>query len=349
MSAKRYWNADLFESPDDEFGPEKVQHLLRSIVAATKTEKPRLWQYRLEYGSIELLANSGSAAQMQIEDRDLMICCGSILFQIKLALKQLGCLGAVDLFPDIGDARLVARIHYNFFPKAQPQDISSLEEVEGLQKIPPSTEGTALSETVLDAFRSAVGREKAWLEFSRCESSRKQLLELAQGDMQRSVTLPTTRHFETSFGIRVGVRGGLESSSSSSDGRGNSRPAWWKMPFFKFTDRAFGSNAREPGSDSRFVTRTAELGVIKTKTDDNYGWLAAGQAMARVQLQAQVSGLQMHCSEESFRKKQLRERLRTAMGRKGFVQAIIGLEVPAIQFRMLQPRQYQSPAPRASV
>jgi hypothetical protein len=278
----------------------------------------------------------------------MMISCGSILFQVKLALKQLGCLGAVDLFPDIGDARLVARIHYNFFPRTHPQDIASLEEVEGLQKPPDSAEGTALSETVLDAFRSAAGREKAWLEFSSCESSRKQLLELAQGDMQRSVTLPTAKHFETSFGIRAGLRGELESSSGSNDGRENSRPAWWKMPFFKFTDRAFGSNARGLENNSRSVTRTAELAVLKTKTDDNYGWLAAGQAMARIQLQAQVSGLQLHCSEESFRKKLLREQLRTAMGRKGFVQAVIGLEVPAIQFRMLQPRQYPSAAPRAN-
>lgn len=351
MSAKRYWNADLFESPQAGVGPEKVHRLLESIVAASAMEKRRLWRYRLRPGHIELLADFGAAAATFIDDRELMICCGGVLYQMKLALKRLGCLGEVESFPEMGDAGQVARIHFNCSSAMDSQNMASLQDVVCVENSHHPIGKKELPETILDAFRSAAASEKAWLEFARCESTRKHLLALAQGERQMAAALATVTRSETQFGIRAGMRSEGAQFSNSEVGNWNPKSAWWKMPFLKFGGRTVVPTGSEFEAGFNPGSRTAELAVLKTKTDDNYGWLATGLALARMQLQACASGLQLHCFDESFRKRFLREQLRTAVGRKGFAQSIIGFQAPPAQiiFSMTQQGQHASASSRASL
>jgi hypothetical protein len=64
------------------------------------------------------------------------------------------------------------------------------------------------------------------------------------------------------------------------------------------------------------------LAVVKTKTDDKYGWLAAGQTMARAVLQAQAWGLPWAFFHQ-VRRREAREALRLGIGQKGFAQVIL--------------------------
>ena len=66
----------------------------------------------------------------------------------------------------------------------------------------------------------------------------------------------------------------------------------------------------------------ATLAVVKTKTDDKHGWLAAGQTLARAVLQAQALGLTW-AFLNPVRRREAREALRTGIGHKGFAQVIL--------------------------
>jgi hypothetical protein len=66
----------------------------------------------------------------------------------------------------------------------------------------------------------------------------------------------------------------------------------------------------------------ATLAVVKTKTDEKHGWLAAGQTMARTVLQAQALGLSW-AFLNPVRRRQAREALRLQVGHKGFAQVIL--------------------------
>ena len=68
----------------------------------------------------------------------------------------------------------------------------------------------------------------------------------------------------------------------------------------------------------------AALAVLKTKTDDRYGWLAAGEVLAQVQLEAARLNVSSHVFCQAFRARQTRQELRNIIGRKGFAQAIVG-------------------------
>jgi hypothetical protein len=66
----------------------------------------------------------------------------------------------------------------------------------------------------------------------------------------------------------------------------------------------------------------ATLAVVKTKTDDNHGWLEAGQTMARTVLQAQALGLSW-AFFNPVRRREARAALRMGVGHKGFAQVIL--------------------------
>jgi hypothetical protein len=66
------------------------------------------------------------------------------------------------------------------------------------------------------------------------------------------------------------------------------------------------------------------LAVVKTKTDDRFGWLAAGEIMVRARLEAQTLGVSCQVFDQAFCERRPRQELRNIIGRKGFVQAILG-------------------------
>ena len=101
--------------------------------------------------------------------------------------------------------------------------------------------------------------------------------------------------------------------------------AQWTRPLLTFIVRANEVESITVEAVGRRAEQMASLAVIKTKTDDKHGWLAAGQAMARVRLQARVSEISSQVFDQAFRSRFVREELRTSIGHKGFAQAIIGL------------------------
>jgi len=87
-------------------------------------------------------------------------------------------------------------------------------------------------------------------------------------------------------------------------------------------NRDFGFWQGADETDHPPAVFTAVLAVVKTKTDDKYGWLEAGQIMARTVLQAQASGLSW-AFFDPVRRRAAREELRRGVGRKGFAQVIL--------------------------
>ena len=64
------------------------------------------WHFRMTDTHLELLTkNSPAREEADPDRREFLIGCGSALVYLKQALKHFGCLGRVDLFPDLGDRR----------------------------------------------------------------------------------------------------------------------------------------------------------------------------------------------------------------------------------------------------
>jgi hypothetical protein len=317
MSANTIWNVAETDFPAGGTAQQKLGYALKCAAMAAVMEEWQPWQFRLIEGHIELYATDDQASEVADSDgRELMIRCGAALFHLKLALKRFGCLGRVELFPDLDQAGLVARIHCGFSQDHDAQEAALFEAMTRSRKnFAPSGEAP-VSEAILESLNCNLAGEKAWLEFSQSESSRKRLLTLAESGVRQATAGQRPKGQGSDNEIRQFElsRGALR----------NSRLAQWTRPFLTFTVRNAGSEQIAVQVGGRRADQMAVLAVVKTKTDDKHGWLAAGKAMAQARLQAQVLGVSCCVFDQAFRNRHVREELRTTIGRKGFVQSIIG-------------------------
>ncbi len=274
-----------------------------AMLATTKGNLP-LWDFRLADTHIELISLDTLATKaVCLDDHESMIACGAALLYLGLALKHFGCLGEVLLFPDLEQPKLVARVHFGFGREFDPREKVLFEAMNGSRADALRQGETPFSETMLAALSQAVAGERGWVDFIQSEMSRQRLMEISLTDDRRWMNFDgAPAHQRNLMEEGIYLR--------------------WPRRLFAFGGRNMDSRKAAGEGIRHFSSHAPTLAVVKSKTDDKHGWLAAGQTMARTILQAQALGL----SWEFFnlmRRREAREALRTGVGRKGFAQVIL--------------------------
>jgi len=160
-----------------------------------------------------------------------------------------------------------------------------------------------VSETTLMALKQAAAGERGWLDFVQSEMSRQRLSEIRLGGDSLSSEL---HHARARPAMTVAAP----------------RQSRWPLRIFAFGGRGVETKSAPPEPVIRISIPAATLAVVKTKTDDKHGWVAAGQTMARAILQARTLGLSCALFNP-MRRWEARAALRTGVGHKGFAQAIL--------------------------
>lgn len=296
MNANTDSNVSRAKFLADDSQRQKLRNAVKHVLLSAPMEEWHPWQLRVEEEHVELSFQAGRQAADE-DDRELMVRCGMALYELKLALKHVGCLGRVELFPDFDRADLVARFHCGrggYFDAHEPGQFAAMTRGVAVRETP-------LDESALAMLQAGVPGEKAWLEFCQCDASRGKLAALAQSGkvMLALEPRPQTQPYQP-------------------------RAPSWAQPLLTLIVR--------PGDPGHYATATgggradtmAALAAVKTKTDDKHGWLAAGQIIARARLEAKSLGISSQVFDRVFNHRRVREELRTAIGHKGFMQAIIG-------------------------
>src|SRR5258707_2921477 len=85
--------------------------LVATAARAPSVHNPQPWKFRVRGNAVELLADpSRKLHRIDPVGRELMISCGGALFGLRLGLRKLGYLAAVDFLPDRAQPGLVARV-----------------------------------------------------------------------------------------------------------------------------------------------------------------------------------------------------------------------------------------------
>lgn len=296
------------------------QEMSRSRTEAVSFQEGQPLQLSLCTGLVELSVNTGDGSGVRNrDDRELMIRCGAALFHLKLALQRLGRLRRVQLFPDLDRIALVARVFCDFGNDTGAQKLALLEAISSSQPESVSAGAALVSEPILARLTSAGMGDKAWLDFSRSECSRERLRAVVEPERQqsrvgRSMDKELVAQVAAAGPTRLAAPGALK----------HPRLAQWARLFLGASQRSGDSSTFAIESGARAPEQMAALAVLKTKTDDRHGWMAAGEVLASVRLEARKLDVSSQVFEQTFQKKQTREELRTIIGRKGFVQAIMG-------------------------
>lgn len=298
------WSVAEADFPSNGSPRQRLGFSLKYAALAPTESNRQPWEFRLTDTHLELLAKEDPALELIDPDgRELLIACGAALHHLKLALKHFGCLGRVELFPDLDQSGLVARIHFGFSRERDAQEKLLFEAMTARNANLAFVAETPVSEMMLTVLSRAVATERGWLDFAQSEASRQRVVEIVRADEQPGLHLNRPRPLPMNL---------------SADGPASR----WPKPLFAFGGRNVDSQSVMMAPGRSLAIPPAILGVVKTKTDDKHGWLAAGQTLARVVLQAQVLGLAW-AFFHPVRRREAREALRTGVGHKGFAQVIL--------------------------
>jgi hypothetical protein len=292
--------------------------LLHYAVMAASGHNAQPWRFRIHGDTAELLADrSRSLPVVDPQDRELAIGCGAALLNLRIAIHHFGFTERVTLLPDAADPDLLSRVE---LVGQRPAEIAEQKLFEAIparrtnrlpfEPEPVGTEATA-------AFEAAAAEEGAWLVPLLADSDRKRVAALiADGDRIQAADPALRRE------MAAWVRG---NESQSRDGLrgysfGHGRFESLIAPLYiRYAN--WGESQAE--SDRELASRAPLLAVLGSDFDSPLDWLRTGQALGRILLTAQASGLSASFFNQPVEVPSLRERLRVSIGASGFPQLCI--------------------------
>lgn len=329
MSATSNMRVSDADFPTNDTPREKLGFAVKQVMLVSPENLGHRCEFRVSDRSVELIANDGLETEtFEPEGRETMIGCGASLQYLKLTLKYHRCLGRVDLFPNLDEPALVASIHVGYSGERDAQESKLFEAMKPGRTNSYWPDQLQVTEETLDSLRHALVKERGWLEFARSQASRERLQKLANARERLQVDEVRFQD-ETPNGATVdGWESGRYISSFLHE-----RLAFWRWPLLEPKVRTSFTPTLDLQEAGESMSSAGTFAVLKTKTDDKHGWIAAGQTMARLILRARTLGLSYTFFNEELRRPRVRAELRTNIGRKGFGQAIV-------RFGDVQPQTY---------
>jgi len=85
---------------------DQVTYLIGTAARAPSVHNTQPWRFRAGDGAIDLYADPRRRLRVDKDGREMLISCGAALFGLRLAVRSLGYLPVVELFPDPPRLRL---------------------------------------------------------------------------------------------------------------------------------------------------------------------------------------------------------------------------------------------------
>jgi len=89
---------------------DQVGYLIATAARAPSVHNTQPWRFKASQDAIELYADPRRKLRVDQAGREMLMSCGAALFGLRLAVRSLGYLPVVELFPDPARLRLLARV-----------------------------------------------------------------------------------------------------------------------------------------------------------------------------------------------------------------------------------------------
>ncbi len=325
------WAIDERDFPGNAGPSQILRFALRYAILAPSGHNGQPWRFRIDQDLLHVLADRSRALPMVDPcDREMLISCAAAIHLTRIALEHFGYHPGITLLPAPGDPDLLATIRLG--PRGTP---------------PP---GRALFDAILARHSNrspyqaspVPGEQIARL----CDAA------AGQGAWLQPVTGPAAISAAAGLiadGDRIKWHDAefrRELSGRLVPNRGHRRDG---MPGYAFgipgplarvapaVVRCADLGRLRAAADRKLALATPCLAIIGTDQDDPPAWMAAGQAMAAVLLQATADGLATSFLSQAIEVDTLRPRLTTLTGRRGY---------PQLLLRVGHPSRAARPSPR---
>lgn len=306
----------------------KLEFALGYAVLAPSGHNTQPWRFRLHDGALDLLADrSRRLPVVDPDDRALVISCGAALGLLRVALRHFGETPEVSALPDPAEPDLLARVTLGAPAPATPRDhrhfaaIPHRHTARGAHAAAPLPEGLAAS---LHAIAVEEGVELALIE---APDARERIAALVEEGDRAQFADPAFRA-ELADWVRMRGLGAREGMSAVNFGA----PDLFS-PFASLAIRFLDMGAAQGAKDHALAAAAPALMLLWTERDDPAAWLATGQALGLLLLEATAAEVRAAFLNQPIEVAALRPALREAASLPGWPQLLLRLgrapEAPA--------------------
>ncbi len=311
------WTIDETAFPHGAPPAEVFRFLLQYAVLAPSSHNTQPWRFRLGGDRLELHADPTRALPVaDPQRRELVISCGAALFHLRLALRHFHYAGDVECLPDPYQPGLLARIGLGR-REAGPADDRLFRAIQHRHTHRGAFDSEIVFESVTDTIQSAARQEGAWFQPITTPEARHAVAHLvAEADL---ILLGNKQYrAELANWIRPNLSAEADGipgyALGLNDITASLAPLW-----LRFHDTSVPTSHR----DAELVRQAPLLGVLGTPNDTLADWLAAGQALAHVLLQARVHGVHAGFHNQPVEVPAFRTRLAGVLHRPGLPQVLL--------------------------
>jgi hypothetical protein len=302
---------------------DTIQFAVAAAVHAPSVHNTQPWRFGPGERHIDVFADAGRRLRVADPDgRELMISCGTALFTLRVALRCLGWLPHVRLFPDSSRPALVARVSWDEDRiAADPYEREMYAAVTARHTHRGGFGPAPLPAGTIAALREEAAREGAMLRLVAAGDQRDALAAAVQAG-EHALRLDGNRAAELADWV----------TAPGSPRRDGIPPAAYPAgpthtePDFPGRDFAAGKGwgLAPPAAGER---APGTVCLLATSANESADWVAAGQALQRVLLRATVGGVAAALHSQPLELPQLRDFIRVQLAGRAHPQMIIRLGV----------------------
>lgn len=308
----------LPNSPSTE---EILKHLLNYAVLAPSSHNTQPWKFKIENDTIYLSADRTRLLPIaDPEGRELIISCGTALFNLRIALHHFGYAGKIVAFPDPNLPNLLACIQLGNSIQESGDEHLLFNAIQRRHTNRGNYEDWDIPESLLDWLKADASTEGIWMYTVKCDTKRQLVVDLVVQADHLQMENPNFRR-ELAAWMHKG-------DSSSHDGIpgyafGVSEYLDFAMPIFALVMRTFNLGNTIAERSRQLVTHSPVIVVLGTEADTSADWLKAGQALERILLRGETVGLSASFLNQAIQVPALRNQLSKITDKHGFPQIIL--------------------------
>lgn len=317
------WSIDAADFPATGTLAERLAFAVGYAVLAPSVHNTQPWRFRVRGGAVELRADRTRAlVDLDPCERELVISCGAALFHLRLALRRFGLRDAATVFPDAGDPELVAAVRIAGEHEASTEERRLFDAIPRRHTHRGDFAARAVPAEVVAALHAAAQAEGAWLTRVEERATRTAIAGLTRLGDEVQFADPGFRA-ELAAWIRPNAAGTPDGMPGYAFGIEDV-----VSPFNREAPAGVGLGAVWGARSRQTVENAPVLAVLGTDHNDRPGWVAAGQALARVLLEARAAGVYASFLNQPCEVPLLRLSLGTLLKTDGWPQMLLRLGYP---------------------
>lgn len=293
---------------------------LRYAILAPSSHNSQPWLFHVEGDTIELHADrSRVLATIDPEHRELTISCGAALHHLRTAFAAVG--EAVEVTRCLADDRLARiRLLGQIEPNARAR--RRLDAALDRRTVRTRLEDPPAHDDVVDELVHAAHEEECTLVFADVERRHRLADLVAAGDVVQAASADLRREL---------ARWIHANTSTRDDGMPGSTLGFSDLASFAapLVVRSFDWGKMRAAKDHDLVESSPLVAVLGTRSDERRDWLAAGEALSAILLDAAARGVAASFLNQPLEVDELRSVLANVFKEAAVPQLVVRLGVPA--------------------